>query len=36
LDKFVNIASTLGALPQTPLVSGVWGSASDSCFYNFL
>jgi len=30
LDKFVNIASALGALPPDPLVSGVWRSAPDS------
>jgi len=31
LDKFVKIASALGALPPAPLVFGIWGSASDSC-----
>jgi len=31
LDKIVKIASALGLCPQTPLVSGVWGSAPDSC-----
>jgi len=42
LDKFVKIASALRALPQILLVSGVWGSAPDSCllllfyYYNFL
>jgi len=31
LDKFVKIASTLGALLPDHLVSGFWGSAPDSC-----
>jgi len=31
-DKFVKIVSALAALsPLSPLVSGVWGSAPDSC-----
>jgi len=31
LDKFVKIASALEALPQDPLVSGVWGFTPNSC-----
>jgi len=33
LDKFVKIASALRLCYQTQLVSGVWGSAPDSCLF---